>query len=490
MIQGVYLNETLNVEDTPENSVKIEKLIKLATIKNPEYQQRIRFNKSLWKKEKNKWIKIKEELPIYSYGSKTYYEGEDFTYRFPAGLRNYVKEYGEYLNLTPDKPIELITNQQEEVREFQEEAVKTALKEEHGIIVAPTGGGKTRIALKIVSALKQKTLIIVHNKLLLNQWITNIKERFNGFKAGIVGSGKKIIKDITVATINSISKITPEIKDEFNIIFIDECHRVGGKTYIDTLNNLNANYKYGLTATPERSDGANKLLTMMLGKIIYEETPTGTQEKNITLAPKVIVIPTQFNWEDEAIKAYMNMTEKERKLIKQPVFNHAQMINAMLNNEERNNLIIEQINKSDANPGKELITVVSTVKEHLRILFDKLPKNKRIVILTADESPKVRATITELITKKEVDILLSTIQLIGEGYDCQHMYEMHMASPTKFSKVTEQAVGRFLRNQEGKRTPVIYDYLDYKIRNMIYKYKHRVKTYSKLNATVKCNLYI
>ncbi|MEO6868179.1 MAG: DEAD/DEAH box helicase family protein, partial [Ginsengibacter sp.] len=167
------------------------------------------------------------------------------------------------------------------MRKHQQSVIESISKKDFGVIVAPPGSGKTIVALKIISEKQQPTLVIVHRKQLVEQWIERI-ETFLGIpkiEIGKIGQGKnKEGKKITVAIIQSLSKVLckPESKNlstTFGTIIVDECHHIPAETFRNTIAKLQTFYLYGLTATPFRKYNDGRLIFTNLGEVIAEIKP-------------------------------------------------------------------------------------------------------------------------------------------------------------------------------------------------------------------------
>ena len=124
------------------------------------------------------------------------------------------------------------------LKPFQDQAVKVMLSKDFGTLSAPTGSGKTVMALYIIAQRMQPALIIVHTKELASQWIERI-ETFLGIpkeEIGIIGSGKKITGGkITVALVQSIYKCVEEVSLKTGFLLVDECHRTPSRTFTDAV---------------------------------------------------------------------------------------------------------------------------------------------------------------------------------------------------------------------------------------------------------------
>ena len=156
------------------------------------------------------------------------------------------------------------------LRDYQEEAVKAWLKSKRGIIVLPTGAGKTHVALKIISLLKIPTLIIVPTIDLINQWREKIIKNFD-FEPGVIGGGEDSLKGITIITYDSAYTRAEELGNKFLLLIFDEVHHLPSEGYSTMAQLFAAPYRLGLTATPEREDGKHELYPILVGPIVYKK---------------------------------------------------------------------------------------------------------------------------------------------------------------------------------------------------------------------------
>jgi hypothetical protein len=160
-----------------------------------------------------------------------------------------------------------------ELRDYQREAVEAGARR-GGVIVLPPGSGKTIIGAGLASALDVPTLVIVHTKDLLEQWIDAFDKTL-GFAAGRVGGGRKAqIKPITVAMIQTLVRWTGDkirsFGDRFGLVIADEGHHCPASTYQRVIRECRAPWRIALTATPDRDDGRTPILYWTMGEIVYQ----------------------------------------------------------------------------------------------------------------------------------------------------------------------------------------------------------------------------
>jgi superfamily II DNA or RNA helicase len=144
-----------------------------------------------------------------------------------------------------------------------------------GILEVPCGRGKTVMALKIISILSKKTLILVHKEFLMNQWIERIKEFIPNARVGIIQGQKFEVenKDIVIGMIQTLydRPFPANAFTSFGLTIIDEVHRIGSEEFSKTLLKTITPYMLGISATVERKDGLTDILYMFIGEKIYSE---------------------------------------------------------------------------------------------------------------------------------------------------------------------------------------------------------------------------
>jgi len=184
------------------------------------------------------------------------------------------------------------------LRTNQQEAVAAWLPSRHGVIVMPTGTGKTEIALLLMKELAVPTLIVSPVRDLMYQWHQRILDRL-GYDAGIVGDNTFNKRPITVTTYDSAWIHMRDFGDEFQFVIFDECHHLPGRTRSEAARMCMAPYRLGLTATPERSDGREVALEELIGPVVYRRSITQESGKDLA-AYDIIRIPVRLLPEERA----------------------------------------------------------------------------------------------------------------------------------------------------------------------------------------------
>jgi superfamily II DNA or RNA helicase len=162
-----------------------------------------------------------------------------------------------------------------EPRSYQTASIEQWLEHDgRGVVVLPTGAGKTVVAMMAIAKLKLRTLIVVPTIELLYQWHDAVIERLQIPKkyVGVVGDGLKQWRPITVITYASAAMPNAPLKD-IGLLVCDEAHHLPAPSYATIAERSNAPYRLGLTATPERIDGEHDALGRLMGPVVYRRTP-------------------------------------------------------------------------------------------------------------------------------------------------------------------------------------------------------------------------
>ncbi|HWQ12614.1 MAG TPA: DEAD/DEAH box helicase [Roseiflexaceae bacterium] len=160
-------------------------------------------------------------------------------------------------------------------RPYQEDALAAWLQAGgRGVVVLPTGAGKTVLALMAIARLGLRALVVVPTIELLYQWREAVMGRLGVApgKVGVMGDGRRELRPITVVTYASAAMPNAPLAG-FGLLICDEAHHLPAPAYRTIATRCSAPYRLGITATPERSDGAAGALEELLGPVVYQRTP-------------------------------------------------------------------------------------------------------------------------------------------------------------------------------------------------------------------------
>jgi len=184
-----------------------------------------------------------------------------------------------------------------QLKDFQEEAVAAVMRRDFGTLSAPTGSGKTVMALKVIAKRRQPVLVVVHSKELLNQWVDRIGV-FLGLSAdqvGVIGDSKLLLEEkVSVALVQTLYECAHEASPYIGHLVVDECHRAPSRTFTEAVTAFDSKYMLGLSATPWRRDGLSRLIYWFLGNKVYEVERDGLIEDGHILEAEVIIRETDF----------------------------------------------------------------------------------------------------------------------------------------------------------------------------------------------------
>jgi len=332
------------------------------------------------------------------------------------------------------------------LRPFQQVAVDRMLAKDFGTLSSATGSGKTIMALYMIAQRKQPTLIVVHTKDLAAQWTLRI-EKFLGIEAqdvGIIGSGKKHVgAKMTIALVQSLYKCVAEVAGQVGFLVVDECHRCPSRTFTEAVTGFDSQYMLGLSATPWRRDKLSKLIFWHLGDVHHEVDKKYLLKTGDVLPAEVITRDTDF-------KPYHD-----------PVTEYSKMLSELTADTQRNMLIAADVAR-EAATNEGICLVLSDRKAHCENLRALLKFRFKIEseILTGDLNMDQRQQVIEGLNQKKVQVVIATGQLIGEGFDCQNLSTLFLATPIRFSGRVLQYLGRVLRPAPGKKSARVFDYVD------------------------------
>ncbi len=158
-----------------------------------------------------------------------------------------------------------------EARPYQTEALQAWLAAGgRGVVVLPTGAGKSHLALMAIESRRRSTLVVAPTLDLVHQWYELLKASFDT-KIGVIGGGEHSLEPLTVTTYDSAYLHMERHGARFGMVVFDECHHLPGETYALAARLCLAPYRLGLTATPERADGREEVLSELLGPLVYRK---------------------------------------------------------------------------------------------------------------------------------------------------------------------------------------------------------------------------
>lgn len=353
------------------------------------------------------------------------------------------------------------------LRPYQQEAVDSTLnyfrkKRNPAVIVLPTGAGKSLVIAELAKIAMGRVLVLAHVKELVEQ--NHLKYESYGLEAGIYSAGlnqKDSKQKVIFGSIQSVAKAKDAFFNDFTLLVIDECHRVGlepDSQYAKVITRLKLNNQriciLGLTATPYRLGlgwiynyalrGEIKTQELRFFKHCIYDLPLEYMIKNQYLTPPVkIDIPvTSYDFSEltEAGKMY-TMAQVEELLHRQ---------------RRLTPLIVKNIiNITDSYQRQGVMIFSSTVK-HAKEVMDCLPQGQARLVLGTTEISERDQIVDDF--KKRTFKYLVNVSVLTTGFDAAHVDVIAILRPTESISLYQQIIGRGLRLDTDKKDCLVLDY--------------------------------
>jgi superfamily II DNA or RNA helicase len=356
------------------------------------------------------------------------------------------------------------------LRDEQSSAVRDLVAHDIGVLCAPPGAGKTVMGANLIAARGRSTLVLVHRKPLVEQWIERLREFLDlgAREVGVIGGGRqKPTGELDVATVQSFarSEIDPTLLAAYGHVVVDECHHVPAVSVERVLTSCPARFVTGLTATPYRRDGHQPIIAMQCGPVRH----TIDAATDMTLALRVVRRDTPF---DPAI------------LPSDPAIQ--EIYSALATDDDRTELIVRDTRQLLSDGRVPL--VLTERREHLERLAAKLRAHvPTVVTLHGDVTSRRRrealARLSDL-PAEEPRVLVATGRFIGEGFDDPRLDTLLLTMPIAWKGTVVQYAGRLHRSHPGKREACIYDYVDVEVPVLRRMFAKRARSYRAMSYTI------
>ena len=376
------------------------------------------------------------------------------------------------------------------LRDNQQEAVNVLASNSNGVLSATTAFGKTVTAIGLIAKHGVNTLVLVHTKALLDQWVKaleqfltidtipeeNERKRKRRKPLSPIGTlsstGNKLHGIIDIALMQSCisdNEVKTFVK-EYGMVIADECHHVSAVNFEQILKTVNARYVYGLTATPIRKDGHQPIIFMQCGPIRYS---ADAKAQMLSQSFERLLVP-RFTPFRPIVGSDLSYTKVAQQLAE---------------DEYRNLFIVKDVIEV-LKEGRSPIILTSRTS-HVSILAELLkPHCPNVITLIGSESTKDKRQKMEhlqSIPSSEQLVIVATGKYVGEGFDYARLDMLFLVSPVAWKGIVAQYAGRLHREYEGKQDVQIYDYIDIRVPVCESMYRKRLKGYASIGYRIRNN---
>ena len=297
------------------------------------------------------------------------------------------------------------------------------------IINAWVSWGKTFTGLAIAGKLGQKTLVITHTVSLRNQWAKEV-EKVYGITPGIIGSGNfNTDPCIVVGNTQTLYRNIDKIRKEFGTVILDEMHHVSSPTFAKIIDTNHARYKIGLSGTIERKDGKHVVFRDYFGNKLFQPP------KENFMTPSIAIYRSEVRFMDGANIPWANR------------------VNNLANNEEYVHSV-SLLASYYAARGHKVLVVSDRV--HFLKTCAQLVGEKAICV-TGEVPHEDRESLIDEINYGDKEILFGTQAIFSEGISVNSLSVLILGTPINNEPLLTQLIGRVIREQEGKLSPIVVD---------------------------------
>ena len=350
------------------------------------------------------------------------------------------------------------------------------LAHDTGILAATTAFGKTVIGAWLIAQRGVNTLVLVHRRLLMDQWVERLATFLDLPRKGIgrIGGGRrKPTGQVDVAVINSLVR-QDEVDDlvgGYGHLIFDECHHLAAEQFEKVARRAKGKFITGLSATISRKDGHQPIIFMQCGPVRYR-VDAKTQAREHPFTHSVFVRPTGFR--------PLRPPDQDVRIQFQELYGE------LIVDGSRNRLIVDDILQA-VREGRSPL-VLTERQEHLEELAKRLtPEVSHLIVLRGGMRKKEMKEVTSRlaeIPEREARVLLATGRFIGEGFDDARLDTLFLTLPVSWRGTLSQYVGRLHRLCHQKREVQVYDYADLEVPMLSRMFNRRCVGYKALGYDI------
>jgi superfamily II DNA or RNA helicase len=356
-----------------------------------------------------------------------------------------------------------------ELRFEQKVAAEAMLTHDTGVLAATTAFGKTVVAAWLIARRAVNTLVLVHRRQLLDQWIERLAT-FLGMPAkmiGRIGGGRSRptgLLDVAVMQSLVRKSVVDDRVADYGHLIVDECHHLSAHSFEQVARQAKARFVTGLSATVARKDGHHPIIFMQCGPVRHR-VDARLQAVAHPFEHLVLVQPTTF--------------QPSRSLDSDKRMQFQALYQELVEDRQRNHRIGEDVVES-VNDGRSPL-VLTERNDHLDRLENGLVERVRhLVVLRAGMGKKQRQSVAErlaAIPRNEARVILATGKYVGEGFDDPRLDTLFLTLPVSWRGTIAQYAGRLHRLYDGKRDVRIYDYADLNVPMLARMFDRRCRGY-------------
>ncbi len=356
------------------------------------------------------------------------------------------------------------------LRDYQKRALDAWVASgKRGVIVLPTGSGKTVIGIEAISLLNIPTLVVVPTLGLLDQWRSMLKKEFRT-DVGILGGGEQDIKALTVSTYDSAYIHAAKLGNRFGLIIFDEVHHLAAEGYRHIAEMFASPFRMGLTATYEREDGLHTELNRLVGGKIFEKKVKELAGEYLSpfKLEKIIVELTEEEQKEYNLNhgIFADYLRKCSITIRTPLDFQKIVIRtgrdldarkALLARNKARDIALNSVSKIDSFReilNKHTDSKIFIFTEHNRLVH-KISKEFLIPSITYRTAGRERSEILDRF-RSGIYRAVVTSKVLDEGIDVPDADVGIILSGTGSERAFIQRLGRILRKKEGKEA-VLYE---------------------------------
>ncbi len=363
-----------------------------------------------------------------------------------------------------------------DLRGGQEAAGRAMLAHDIGVLSATTAFGKTVVAAWLIAQRGVNTLILVHRRQLMDQWIERLSTFLHLDKKDIgrIGGGRKrATGKVDVAMIQSLVRkgVVNDCVGDYGHFVADECHHLSARSFELVARRAKAKFVTGLSATVTRKDGHHPIVFMQCGPVRHR-VDAKAEAAARPFRHLVLVHPTAFR---PAVEADADMRKQFQDLCRQ-----------LIADGQRNRIICEDVVNSVREGGSPLVLTERT--EHLEMLATGLEsKVRHVVVLRGGTGLKESRAVAQRlagIPEDEDRVLLATGRYIGEGFDDSRLDTLFLSLPVSWRGTIAQYVGRLHRLHAGKTEVRVHDYADLNVPMLARMFDRRCAGYESVGYVV------